>query len=867
MTKSTTRPWKKSLTTTPTGTENSLISLYDLFYNKDGKLWVNVEDLDIANAGAPLEHDIICLNAAMLNSDNTINTKQSATIETSTWWNYGIDVSIPLYDARAKSKEVRCDAYITTESEVFYDNTYHIYDKDSALEPISIAQFTLRGVCKSDNSRGLTWDTYTPPSIAEFSPKVSGANSANLNTADILLAAPDRAFKSTLVTRDGFSAYNRILINPYTPFAVGLVARATGMHPQKVLGTNDLLTFKNTQVNPPFGTFQKFWSEADNELSQNSVAYAVNLGANSATETSDSVPSTYDSTRWKTLLKNTFVWVRAPFFGDYIKPDSFEQDLTSDSKVVHSELMLTGAADFKKYDMFMTDSAESVRVNKGDAFNIAEPGLGANFESESSLSLVGLSELSMPYVPKTSPTVDIYTSRFMDNDKFLQEVKLKKGDVDGNYSTKLKDVINNEHINNFIDIEASGNDMAIKGLPIAAINRSNARSENLQTESLVPPNWFDPENRLDSDYYKRMGKFPAILPNDGNLYVDGRIISPTVDEFWIAMKKLIGGRTSDTTYSEEKLENLDIGLPVGTGDKLNDTDTTMTEVPDSEFNFDYQNSGKLDKHGDPIDFKYTPVNGVQDKELNNQKLTITKFVNQNNNIVYPVYSSLKVLSDDILTHVQDGKAILSDENPVEEPKQELDRRITNFTAWNDPSSKDSRKVEDKEQVSEGYWAPRAVPYSLRELEAMIMGNKYNIITQARFVKENFAVTGGLGKKLGENPNDMSNFTSGSLYQMHKNYNFDVANPNTFYNSAGTNSGFDLDNQIIGASATIDDIDWRTQEAKADGHIRYVENYGTSNALSVDQETFSSSDVYLSAYGDWRYISDHNRIPILRGEWI
>ena len=131
-----------------------------------------------------------------------------------------------------------------------------------------------------------------------------------------------------------------------------------------------------------------------------------------------------------------------------------------------------------------------------------------------------------------------------------------------------------------------------------------------------------------------------------------------------------------------------------------------------------------------------------------------------------------------------------------------------------------------------------------------MGNKYNIITQARFVKENFAVTGGLGKRNGENPDDMSNFASGSLYQLHKNYNFDVANPNTFYNVAGTSTGFDNDNLSVGARAELDDDDWRTPEQKASGHIRYVENYGTSKALSEDQEKYSSSDVYLSAWWRW-----------------
>ena len=481
---------------------------------------------------------------------------------------------------------------------------------------------------------------------------------------------------------------------------------------------------------------------------------------------------------------------------------------------------------------------------------------------------VGMSELSMPYVPKTSPTVDIYTSKLLDKDTYLKGLKQGVSDDSTNYSSKIAVSQSSNQIENFIENEASGNNPIVRGLPVAAINRTNAKSTPT-TESLIPPNWFDPENYLSDDDYKNMTKFPSVVPKDGNLYVDGRIIGPTIDEIWIMLKKLTGGRLSDVN-SIDRAGALDMGVPKGDGYYENDTDTTMTEVPDSEFNFKYSDDG-ISKYGDPIDFQYKPTSDTADIKLFDQKLSVTKFVNQNNKITYPIYSSLKLLSDDIVANVQDGKAVVLNSDP---DGNLTDRRITNFPAWKDVKIKtdldangDKNIVSDNESIESGYWAPRKVPYSLRELEAMIMGNKYNIITQARFVKENFAVTGGLGKRNGENPDDMSNFTSGSLYQLHKNYNFDVANPNTFYNADGTSTGFDNDNLSVGARAELDDDDWRTPEQKASGHIRYVENYGTSKALSEDQEKYSSPDVYLSAYGDWRYVSDHNRIPILRGEWI
>lgn len=848
MLKSPTRPWKHALTTTPVDTENSLVSLYDLFYDKNGNLWIESTD---SQAGCALEHDIICLNSGMLKSDSSIDSSQTATMESSTWWTYGIDVSLPVFDARAKRKEILCDAEIKIPGvKIFDGKKYVIYDKDSALEPRDTTIFSSRGVMSTGLVNVLSWESYLPPSIAEFIP---GGD----NTSDILLSAPDKAFKSTLVTRDGFHAYNRIIINPYSWFAVCLVAKATGMSLQNLFSTDDLFTPTTTIA---FGDYKNFWEEGDKPGTY--VATAVNLGANASEESSFGNPNE-DGTRWKTLLKNTYVWVRAPFFADYVKPDDFEQSLNPESKVVHNELMLSGAGDFKKYDMFSTSSTEVFKTGILETSSL--PGIGAKEDSPNDLPLLGMSELSMPYVPKTSPTVDIYTSKLLDKDPYLNGLKLKDRD-ESNYSSKIFVSGGQAKIEDFLENEVSGNDMVVRGLPISAINRKNSRTESTPMESLIPPNWFDPENRLSDDYYNQMGKFPTVVPKDGNLYVDGRIIGPTIDEIWIMLKKLTGGRLSDIN-SKGRETQLDLGIPVGTGVRLNNTNTTMTEVPDSEFNFTITTSdnNKESKYGDPIDFQYSPEGGSTNPSLFDQRLNITKFINQNNTITYPVYNSLKLLSNKIVAHTDEGEHIIEgvDDNIT------TNRKITNFTAWKDINSDKELDniVKENDSIESGFWGPRSAPYSLRELEAMIMGNKYNIITQARFVKENFAVTGGLGKVAGKKEGDMSNFTSGSLYQLHKNYNFDVANPNTYYNTSGTDTGFKEGNLPVGAKAVIDDEDWRTPEQKSSGHIRYVENYGSSNSLSTDPEQYSSHDVYLSAFGDWRYVSDHNRLPILRGEWI
>lgn len=852
--------WKHTLETTPTKSVTSLVSLYDLLYDENGDFWINQAS---SSAGTKLEHDIICLNKGMLTSSNTIDTTTSSDITLSSWWTYGIDISLPKYDSRAKYKTYQSGASIGKGANirpVFNGNSYKIFDKDAALAPANLDIFTINGVLTyRSNLKSPSWDAYTPPSIGIN----TGSGKPSDYTEAIILSSEDQVFKSTLITQDGMEAYNRIFLNPYSVYAVSLVAKAIGINSDGILGVSNsnYMNLSANSVVSSLGSIENFWNR--NPVALDYVAYAINLNGNPNTD-ADKAGNDVDNQRWFNILKNTYVYVRAPFYADYVVPESFNQDLNTTSKVKHSELMLSGAGDFKKYDTYLTDLASTVSLTNdaGNAYNNA-----------SDLSYAGPSENTQPYIPRTSPTVDFYTSELVD--KYLPSIKADDTEQ-GNYSSKIKkNQVKPSVISEFLEEYVSGNDMLIKGLPVAAINRSDAKSEDAQTQpyqNLVPPNYFDPESRYTDSEYNSMGKFPTILPTEGNLYVDGRIISPTIDELWYMVKKLVGGRLSDydsdgsttVTANTVRATKNDLGIPYGDSESIrNDTDTTMTEVPDSEFNFKYNGSTTINRHGDPVSFEYNATN-PNNSNIKDQKIKITKFINQNDAIVYPIYRSLKDLSEDITTF---------------DYSEDKDRDIKNFTAWNGIGKATKEEevegikvqvtdvVPDNETITTGVWAPRDVPYSLRELEAMIMANKYNLITQARFVKENFSVVGRLGKVHGnDNPDDLSNSTAGSMYQFHKDYNFDVTNPNTYYDATGTDNGYNTDGNIVGSKAVIDDNDIRTQEQKSVGHIRFAETYGTSKYLNVNQEIYSSSDVYLAASGEWRYVSDHNRIPCLRAEY-
>lgn len=148
----------------------------------------------------------------------------------------------------------------------------------------------------------------------------------------------------------------------------------------------------------------------------------------------------------------------------------------------------------------------------------------------------------------------------------------------------------------------------------------------------------------------------------------------------------------------------------------------------------------------------------------------------------------------------------------------------------------------------GDWSPRKNPLSLRELESRVMNAKYNIIANFRFLKENFAITGGLGKRM--NTGDLTKAAGGSLYQMHRDYNMKIDDPNTVYNPDG----------VLPEGKAVSPVG----ETFGIGLKKETDTdyYGASAELPDANGDFGSADVYMAADGTWRYLFDHVRLPIL-----
>lgn len=864
------KDWQLELETTPQKTYmDSVISIYDLLYDKDGVLY-SVKAQTSKDVGARLAHDIICYNSETYDESAGLPYTEYDLKDTQCSWRiYGIDVAIPQYDLRANHKFIKNETQLeglsidnnylgyTTNKYLFslkktvsengtptQKNGYYLFDKDAIVIYNTLEEFTSAGVQLDPTAQAITWNSYSAPSVCPIDDIQLHLD----DPCDIILANEDLAFKGNLVTRSSFRAFNKLYLNTESSFFAKLICKALGFN-KWVVDPEGVLNYRNTDEDGVWGR---------------------NFRAN--------VLKLCEQDWFIEALKNTYVLVRSAFFADYIKTETFGQDLNKDSQVQHSELMLsTGTGDFNKYD--------DIFISK----QLITPGMLSSTGNAEALDTSKLSEATETYIPQTNPIVDFLTSNFI-------EKNIGANSEDGNYSPKLPEggeAALDDYLTKKVNIPTG---KSIKGLPIAAINRKDAQNEldEDKKQNMVPENYFDDESRKTaSDYYEN-GRMPTILPTKGNAYVEGRIIGPTVDEIWYAIDKLISGRLSDvytigenaeTIHRYSDTKTLDIGLPIGSGDKVNDKDSTLTEVRDSEFNFKYND--KEQKVGTPLRHeyfydtsdltydentgKYKLPNGEEaslaDLE-NRRKVRISKFINQNDEIVYPVYEALEQLADEIL--------YLRNTDYVDAEIKES-RQLDDFTAWEYPRSISGENEEPningtftrRNKINNGQrvkysentnWGPRPAPYSLRELEAMVKAEKFNFETFARFVKETFSVTGRYGKVVPKTANDSSNATAGSLYQFHKDYNFNPKNPNTWFNRYGNND------TLTGTPAVFDDRDSRIPNSGIDMNFRNHSDYGTADNLREKQSEYGSADVYLAADGTWRFLFDHVRVPILRCEY-
>ncbi len=425
---------------------------------------------------------------------------------------------------------------------------------------------------------------------------------------------------------------------------------------------------------------------------------------------------------------------------------------------------------------------------KYDALNIDS--------SESVEGDPNISENTMPVLPKTAPIVDLVSNSII-----------------ANYSTEDLTIA----IGQALELSKTESRKALLTSLNPAITREAAAREAGLTpavpqlkDHLTPPGWFDSETRLTSNDFTDK---PILLPSKGNFVGDSRVISPTIDEIWLFLKHLVYGRPSDTTT------NLNPNIGKILANDLNEQ-TTQDILPFKarQDTFLVDTKGTT-KKGDALDYDFVD----NQEEL---QIQVKKFISNANAIQYKTFEHLENLSDYVLFNASDETKALREINAISKVP----------VIFEDGSYDEVEVVEDGsiQFGDDNFWASRENPLSVKELELFVKMNRYNLFKLTGLLK-NFAILGGLSKTNEE-------LSAGSLYQLHKDYNFDNTDPNT----------------LLQASKPFNEGPYAI--TKGD-----TERYGDSPLLKDSSKEFSAAEVYLAADGTWRSVREHNRMIVLTEE--
>lgn len=432
-----------------------------------------------------------------------------------------------------------------------------------------------------------------------------------------------------------------------------------------------------------------------------------------------------------------------------------------------------------------------------------------------------LEKMSRPYCPMITPMKDILSEKLMLLSGISGSTIIEK-------ATKL--------------LEDSLKDDSIIGSVLVSPNGTDVTDKARYT----PFTYYDPESRELETYYEELGKLPSLIGRDGNLTTDGRIMSPTIDELWyIIYKTILGHSNESSTY-----------LSSPSSSNYGGKDTSLAEAV-KEYNWS-NDDGKSYK-GSPLSFVF---NTNDDGEVNG--VSVDEWVSNPDEHYINIHSKIQSVSSDLTSFFDAQNEDVAGSRSI-------------FKTGDDIALGDEATHSKEFAYAGREYGPRNVPLSLRELEAALMGIKYNVDNNFVFESKTYTTSGKFGKV--EKDKNGVIIAGGSLYQMHRDYNADIKNPNTIFKMGADNTGDagrdatfgDLNNtKEVHASGIeiylLDNKNKRTDKKKTAGMPLLVENYGKSVTLDEEQGHYTGADVYMAADGTWRYKAEHMRLPILRSRY-
>ena len=718
--------WKVDFSENPSRTQGGIYSLYDLLIleNADGTFKVRNTD---STTAASLNHDIICHNSTIYDKKTGQPNRATGTFDV--WAKLGIDIAPVQIDSRA-----------LLHKKTQNGNIIKYFSKDSVLK-YNTVQETMSAAAEADTNLTDIFINYDSDWLLGGAKAYKGHSIASekdleiISAVDIVVFEQDESFNLIYNSENtDLTAYRKVFIRPQT--------------------LKGILNYYISKYQG-FGFFKE--NDEFNSISADTILSLIDLDGRfepgRTLSISENAPLIFE------FLKNTFVFIRAPFFADYVQPEVFQQNLTEQSEVKHKNIIISDHGDFHRYSDSLSGNTKNTRF----------------------------------YHMQTAPTVDLLSK------SYAKQIKINNYNNSSNRDTLYNELFANHELFGSVLYD----------------NKNTRESDKKYlNDYLTSPQYFDPEitqsrgnNSLDSD-------LPILIPEAGNLYVDGRIFGPTIDEIWKYFKQIVSGTIAYSEVDSKK----DNGFTVNRVYPC-DESTTPEEHKGTAFYRGYKTeNGALVPAseqiiGDPIESE------IKTHEQNFEYLDIMKWVTPPTHFKIQVYEFLKAASKEVMKGLKEGVS-------------ETGHNIETLTSDDNSFSYEGHDVSNPYKDTNSIYGPRKNPYSLRELEAMLANTKYNINALMSFLVKNYTANGALSHD------------KGGLFQLHKDYNSNISQPNTLYTGSGA------------GSADIEDRD--------NLNVKKYSQYGKDAADSSNN--CKAKDVYLAADGTWRYIHQETRLRVFDTEF-
>ena len=769
------RAWKKTIELEPKAPFCSLVSMWDLlfYYDKVLEVWRPRFRSDATNEkyrmmGLPLSHTTIVLDEWMYGPADPPTTAHRTLdqdqVQFTDWAIRGFDIVLPRFDTRAKP------LFLTTKN-------VGDYIKPTTMVSVANLQSELTGIINAIDPILEQDDLFYPLGKGL---KVWPKNS---------LMMPSNTYEAyTNSAFDEMAVHSESNANTWIDCPVPLTIGAENDGIVSIEGANLILTQKDEKFIEKYHlpddrtawdgvllnyTVQSSFLPAYRYFGYDGLAKDIDsakwLGAVTSLEANF---STSLVARW--LLENCFVYVKCAFYADYIDFRDFNQKLDQKSDVVHNNVVVSKVGDHVPFD-----KVAGADVDVGET-----------------------QKTSRPYIAKSVPTYDILTRETLGT-----EYQPK------NVGSTVKALMRRGQDPNDV-IGALYNEPFEMSSKVEGVTPA--------TDDITPPMFFDPNSRKDPDTVVN-GKslytdIPVVVPRSGNLVVDGRITSPTIDELWAMIKAMAAGRAPDSG-GDSVSSGVHGAYPKGTGEKSSLVDT---RVKMREFRF---NSGTGYAIGDPMEINYV---WSVDSTKTPSGYAVNKWVNDPSEIQYAIIEELKAFNESLCS---------------------INGPWPPFT---------NNALASLQKVTE-YAASQTV-MSLRELEAIVKGLRYNFVYLIEVLLRDYVVSGSLGRPNEDvgRPGDDANKVGGSVYMLHRDsYGSDTI-------GTGRTPHYTVYDERLNPRS-IKDSNYNAQNVPAIIHGRGLGTLTKRDFPISDPWALPSWAVYMGADGRWHSSGQALIIPVISTE--